>query len=310
MQQHAAYLHTNTNNSSSPLAASFSRHTNVQQTPTRRQDSSTSNEIFSRRRGLQQHQRAPAGAPTSQQLSFDELLAGKRQPLKTTTNQNGATWSAGRSDSAAAELLPPPPHQTNQTSAAAPQVSGNGINNSLLLRQMEENKRKYVRQQQDSLRSPTLSAQKANQIKAKLGLLADGDASPRIVSPHSSGAAAKRNKQLSDSAASGSANEPTHEDPPQQELAQFSPPADFAASQQQLIGAPLSTIPKTDFECTDKRGRFVSGLFADSKTGCQVWHLCSNNRKYSFLCPSGTIFSAKLRICDWRYNVKCENTMP
>lgn len=72
------------------------------------------------------------------------------------------------------------------------------------------------------------------------------------------------------------------------------------------MGASQTTIPKTDFECTDKAGRFVSGLFADQDTGCRVWHLCSNNRKYSFLCPSGTVFNAKLRICDWRYNVKCD----
>lgn len=70
---------------------------------------------------------------------------------------------------------------------------------------------------------------------------------------------------------------------------------------------PLSSIPKTNFECTNESGQFISGLFPDHKTGCRVWHLCSNNRKHSFLCPSGTIFNAKLRICDWRYNVKCDS---
>ncbi|KAG9511267.1 hypothetical protein GZH46_00155, partial [Fragariocoptes setiger] len=71
------------------------------------------------------------------------------------------------------------------------------------------------------------------------------------------------------------------------------------------VASPNSSIPKTDFECSDKTGRFMTGVFADVATNCRVWHLCASNRKHSFQCPAGTQFNQKLRICDWRYNVKC-----
>lgn len=167
---------------------------------------------------------------------------------------------------------------------------------------MEENKRKYIIQQQQLVnKSPSLTVQKANLIKAKLGLTIS-NSSQQLAS-----AKAKKNVSNTGSQQASTSSVITL-DPPQ---AVDSSLADMdAAANQLLIGAPLNSIPKTDFECTDKKGKFVSGLFADYKTGCQVWHLCSNNRKYSFLCPTGTIFNAKVRICDWRYNVKCENSLP
>lgn len=69
-------------------------------------------------------------------------------------------------------------------------------------------------------------------------------------------------------------------------------------------GAPkasLSSIPKTSFECTEKR----DGVYADEETGCQVWHICQNGQMHSFLCPMGTIFSEKNGVCDWWYNTPC-----
>src|SRR5699024_3629432 len=33
-----------------------------------------------------------------------------------------------------------------------------------------------------------------------------------------------------------------------------------------------------------------------------------NGREHSFLCPNGTIFSQEYLICDWWYNVKCEES--
>ena len=40
----------------------------------------------------------------------------------------------------------------------------------------------------------------------------------------------------------------------------------------------------------------------------QVFHVCeSGKRQSSFLCPKGTIFNQKHRVCDWWYNVKCED---
>ncbi|XP_023219011.1 uncharacterized protein LOC111621176 isoform X2 [Centruroides sculpturatus] len=63
-------------------------------------------------------------------------------------------------------------------------------------------------------------------------------------------------------------------------------------------------VPATRFRCG-----WESGMFADPKTGCQVWHMCPGGGKphrYSFLCPQGTIFSQKRGICDWWYNVSCD----
>ena len=39
-----------------------------------------------------------------------------------------------------------------------------------------------------------------------------------------------------------------------------------------------------------------------------MFHVCeSGKRQSSFLCPKGTIFNQKHRVCDWWYNVKCED---
>ena len=41
----------------------------------------------------------------------------------------------------------------------------------------------------------------------------------------------------------------------------------------------------------------------------QVFHVCeSGKRQSSFICPKGTIFNQKHRVCDWWYNVKCEDS--
>ena len=40
-----------------------------------------------------------------------------------------------------------------------------------------------------------------------------------------------------------------------------------------------------------------------------MFHVCeSGRRQSSFLCPRGTIFNQKHRVCDWWYNVKCEDS--
>lgn len=169
---------------------------------------------------------------------------------------------------------------------------------------MEQNKRKYIVKQPQ--KSPTLSVQKANLIKAKLGLsVSSSSSSSRSAQSTTSGSSSARSlrDQADSSAPAGvfASSEPTA-------ALAMEEPKNLLGSQSGSNANALNSIPKTDFECTDKKGRFIAGLFADHKTGCQVWHLCSNNRKYSFLCPTGTIFNAKLRICDWRYNVKCDNT--
>ena len=41
----------------------------------------------------------------------------------------------------------------------------------------------------------------------------------------------------------------------------------------------------------------------------KVFHVCEEGkRQSSFLCPRGTIFNQEYRVCDWWYNVKCEDS--
>ncbi|XP_031338159.1 uncharacterized protein LOC116167064 isoform X2 [Photinus pyralis] len=62
-----------------------------------------------------------------------------------------------------------------------------------------------------------------------------------------------------------------------------------------------SHIPKTKFSC---RG-LDAGYYADLETDCQVFHICDEGRKLSFLCPNGTVFQQGELICDWWYKVNC-----
>ena len=53
----------------------------------------------------------------------------------------------------------------------------------------------------------------------------------------------------------------------------------------------------------------ISGYYADPEMQCQGYHVCLSSqfmpgiadRKMSFLCPNGTIFSQALFTCDWWY---------
>jgi len=68
----------------------------------------------------------------------------------------------------------------------------------------------------------------------------------------------------------------------------------------------FKTIPATDFTCENF---LLPGFYADTFTSCQVFHVCEEGRRQSsFLCPRGTIFNQEFRVCDWWYNVKCENS--
>ena len=52
---------------------------------------------------------------------------------------------------------------------------------------------------------------------------------------------------------------------------------------------------------------FLIGYYADPEMQCQGYHVCLTppnafmDRKTSFLCPNGTIFSQSLLTCDWWY---------
>uniref|UniRef100_A0A8W7PSI7 Chitin-binding type-2 domain-containing protein n=1 Tax=Anopheles coluzzii TaxID=1518534 RepID=A0A8W7PSI7_ANOCL len=72
-------------------------------------------------------------------------------------------------------------------------------------------------------------------------------------------------------------------------------------SYQGLVGRPgidfpvLTHIPNTVFDCKNHG----NGYFADLETRCQVFHICDDGKKISFLCPNGTIFRQLDLICDW-----------
>nr|CAI5868334.1 unnamed protein product [Callosobruchus analis] len=66
----------------------------------------------------------------------------------------------------------------------------------------------------------------------------------------------------------------------------------------------LSYIPRTSFSCNG----IESGYYADLETDCQVFHICEEERKISFLCPNGTIFQQSELICEWWFKVNCTNS--
>ncbi|XP_033211361.1 mucin-5AC isoform X2 [Belonocnema kinseyi] len=66
----------------------------------------------------------------------------------------------------------------------------------------------------------------------------------------------------------------------------------------------LTTIPTTSFTCRGVKG----GYYADLETNCQVFHICDQGRKISFLCPNGTIFQQSQLICDWWFKVDCSKS--
>ncbi|KAK5649284.1 hypothetical protein RI129_000313 [Pyrocoelia pectoralis] len=80
-----------------------------------------------------------------------------------------------------------------------------------------------------------------------------------------------------------------------------------AGDYQKVDGTPsvefptYSHIPKTKFSCHD----LEAGYYADLETDCQVFHICDEGRKLSFLCPNGTVFQQGELICDWWYKVNC-----
>ncbi|XP_060527088.1 mucin-16-like [Cylas formicarius] len=65
-----------------------------------------------------------------------------------------------------------------------------------------------------------------------------------------------------------------------------------------------SYIPRTVFSC---RG-IESGYYADLDTDCQVFHICADGKKISFLCPNGTIFQQSELICEWWNKVNCSDS--
>jgi len=65
----------------------------------------------------------------------------------------------------------------------------------------------------------------------------------------------------------------------------------------------LNTAPETSFSCADK----ADGMYADVEARCQPWHQCLGDRKWSFLCPNGTIFNQEIFTCVWWFDFDCES---
>merc|ERR1712003_2848 len=66
-------------------------------------------------------------------------------------------------------------------------------------------------------------------------------------------------------------------------------------------------LPATSFDC---RGRVNGGFYSDEEAFCQMYHMCvaeasGSFKKFSFLCPNGTIFNQEKLVCDGWFNVDC-----
>merc|ERR1712123_291669 len=72
----------------------------------------------------------------------------------------------------------------------------------------------------------------------------------------------------------------------------------------------LTNVPETSFLCD---GLVDGGYYADPEAECQSFHVCASDgngglRKFSFMCPNGTIFNQQVLVCDWWFNVDCSLT--
>merc|ERR1711936_185559 len=65
-------------------------------------------------------------------------------------------------------------------------------------------------------------------------------------------------------------------------------------------------LPDTSFDCSD---RVNGGLYADEEAFCQMYHMCVQTtdgyKKFSFLCPNGTMFDQDKLACNSWFNVDC-----
>ncbi|XP_054717329.1 uncharacterized protein LOC129226726 [Uloborus diversus] len=69
-----------------------------------------------------------------------------------------------------------------------------------------------------------------------------------------------------------------------------------------------SYLPTTGFECMEHTS--TPGFYADVETKCQMWHYCQPDGRHDrFLCPNGTVFDQYTRVCNWWFNVRCDNSL-
>ncbi|GFQ84682.1 chitin-binding type-2 domain-containing protein [Trichonephila clavata] len=115
---------------------------------------------------------------------------------------------------------------------------------------------------------------------------------------------------------SGSVSDPFQTSGEESQSSQF-PEEDSLEYSDLVINEPLrgipgvhfpdyQEIPWTSFDCSDKK--YHPGFYADTETGCQVFHVCYDFKKASFLCPIGTIFNQAVLTCDFWYNSNCSTS--
>merc|ERR1712110_94967 len=68
-------------------------------------------------------------------------------------------------------------------------------------------------------------------------------------------------------------------------------------------------LPATGFQCG---GRVNGGFYSDEEAFCQMYHMCvaepsGSFKKYSFLCPNGTIFNQETLVCSPWFKVDCSS---
>ncbi|CAL1285493.1 unnamed protein product [Larinioides sclopetarius] len=91
---------------------------------------------------------------------------------------------------------------------------------------------------------------------------------------------------------------------------EYYPPGDLSA----IPGAPgidyptYSHLPTTGFKCLEHTS--TPGFYADVEAKCQMWHYCQPDGRHDrFLCPNGTIFDQITRVCNWWFNVLCDDSL-
>lgn len=68
--------------------------------------------------------------------------------------------------------------------------------------------------------------------------------------------------------------------------------------------ATYNSVPDTGFSCSDQD---YPGIFSDTGSQCQAFYMCQpNGEANAFLCPNGTMFNQQYFICDWWYNLDCD----
>ncbi|XP_015920885.1 uncharacterized protein [Parasteatoda tepidariorum] len=103
--------------------------------------------------------------------------------------------------------------------------------------------------------------------------------------------------------------EPHHYYEPKNEL-----PVEDHGDLSAIPGAPgldyptYSHLPETGFKCLQHTS--TPGFYADVETKCQMWHYCQPDGRHDrFLCPNGTVFDQLTRVCNWWFNVYCDNSL-